>query len=216
MKKICVLFLSLLLLTGCSFVKVVNKDINNIINDTLSKNIDLCNHVSNGYKFYAPRGLKVNEKNDSNIILTDNNNTYYMYIDKVAYYYKTPNEFEPYNDLYLSKKLSFNGKLGYINIFEKDEKYFIEYMYNYAKIEAYVEKYYLNNAIINISYILNSIQYNDSVIDTLLGENALDYNEEKVDIFTSKREDGNFLEYIEQFDNNYLDDNDDLKYNIDE
>ena len=46
----------------------------------------------------------------------------------------------------------------------------------------------------------NTRQYNEKVIDTLIGENVLDYKEEKFDIFESKREQSNFLEWVEKYD----------------
>ena len=73
-------------------------------------------------------------------------------------------------------------------------------MYNYAKIEAYLDKDNLNDAVLNMAYILSSVQYNEKVIDTLIGENVLDYKEEKFDIFESKREQSNFLEWVEKYD----------------
>ena len=129
-----------------------------------------------------------------------NDDTFYLYVDVVSYYYKTTKEFTPSDTNYLSKELRFNDKIGYIDITEKDDKYFVEFMYNYAKIEAYLDKDNLNDAVLNMAYILSSVQYNEKVIDTLIGENVLDYKEEKFDIFESKREQSNFLEWVEKYD----------------
>ena len=76
MKKI-LLFLSLLLLAGCSLIKLEDKDILQIVDENLSIDNKLHNSVFNGYNAYIPRGLKVNEKNDYNIIISDKKNTYY-------------------------------------------------------------------------------------------------------------------------------------------
>lgn len=130
-----------------------------------------------------------------------NDDTFYLYVDIVSYHYKTARDFTASSTNYLSKELRYNDKIGYIDITKKSEKYFIEFMYNYAKIEAYVDKDNLNDAVLNMAYILSSIQYNDQVINTLIGENALEYKEEKFDIFESKREQSNFLEWIEKYDN---------------
>ena len=129
-----------------------------------------------------------------------NDDTFYLYVDVVSYYYKTTKKFTPSDTNYLSKELRFNDKIGYIDITEKDDKYFVEFMYDYAKIEAYVDKDNLNDAVLNMAYILSSVQYNEKVIDTLIGENVLDYKEEKFDIFESKREQSNFLEWVEKYD----------------
>ena len=49
-----------------------------------------------------------------------------------------------------------------------------------------------------MAYILNSIQYQDIVLETLIGNQTLDYNEENFNIFKPKREEGSFLDYEEQ------------------
>ena len=124
-----------------------------------------------------------------------------MYVDVVAYHYKTKKSFEPSNDNFLSKEIKYKDKFGYINITEVNDKYFIEYMYNYSKIESYIEKKNLNSTILNMTYILSSINYNDKTINMLMDNNILDYKEEKYDIFESKKENSNFLEALEKYDN---------------
>lgn len=200
MKKIVVILLSSFLLTGCTFIDLKDDKVENIINTVIQKDINLYNNIFEGYKFYVPRGLKIADKNKYNCKILYNDDTFYLYVDVVSYYYKTTKEFTPSDTNYLSKELRFNDKIGYIDITEKDDKYFVEFMYNYAKIEAYLDKDNLNDAVLNMAYILSSVQYNEKVIDTLIGENVLDYKEEKFDIFESKREQSNFLEWVEKYD----------------
>ena len=200
MKKILIVFFSIFLLTGCTFVNIEKDSIEDIINTVIEKDINLYNNVFEGYKFYVPRGLKIIDKNKYNSKILFKDDTFYLYVDVVSYYYKTKKTFISKTTNYLSKELRFNDKLGYIDITETEDKYFVEFMYNYAKIEAYIDKKYLNEAVLNMAYILSSIQYNEKVIDTLIGENVLDYQEEKYDIFESKRENSNFLEWIEKYD----------------
>ena len=65
MKKILVLLVTLVLLTGC--VSIQNADIDTIINETIStKYNNLYNHVGKGYKYYAPRGVTRTYSNDYN------------------------------------------------------------------------------------------------------------------------------------------------------
>ncbi len=201
MKKIMVILLSIFLLTGCTFIDLKNDKVENIIDSIIQKDITLYNNIFEGYKFYVPRGLKIADKNKYNCKILYNDDTFYLYVDIVSYHYKTARDFTASSTNYLSKELRYNDKIGYIDITKKSEKYFIEFMYNYAKIEAYVDKDNLNDAVLNMAYILSSIQYNDQVINTLIGENALEYKEEKFDIFESKREQSNFLEWIEKYDN---------------
>ncbi|MGN1000899.1 MAG: membrane lipoprotein lipid attachment site-containing protein [Bacilli bacterium] len=200
MKKILIVFFSIFLLTGCTFVNIEKDSVEDIINTVIEKDIDLYNNVFEGYKLYVPRGLKIVDKNQYNSKILFKDDTLYLYVDVVSYYYKTKKTFTSSTTNYLSKELRFNDKLGYIDITETEDKYFVEFMYNYAKIEAYVEKKYLNESVLNMAYILSSIQYNEKVINTLIGENVLDYQEEKYDIFESKRENSNFLDWIEKYD----------------
>ncbi len=74
-------------------------------------------------------------------------------------------------------------------------------MYNYAKIEAVVPKNYINKAIIDSCYILSSLNFNDAVIQTLIGDNILDFKEEKFNIFEPTRTEKSFLDYIYEYDN---------------
>lgn len=208
MKKIYMVFLSLLLLTGCSTVDLYTNqnNVENIINDVFLKKTNLYNNVFDGYKFYTPRGLKVIDKNKYNCKILSDNETFYLYVDVVSYRYKKIKPFVPKDNMLISKQLSYNGKIGYIQVSKIKEKYYIEFMYNYSKIEAYIDKQNLNKSILNMTYILSSINYNDKVIETLIDEDILDYKEEKFDIFESKSDKSNFLEALEKYDN-YIEDN---------
>ena len=53
MKKIAVMFL-VILLTGCSVVRIDTKDLDNIVDVVLSKNNTLYNKDGQGYKYYIP------------------------------------------------------------------------------------------------------------------------------------------------------------------
>ena len=194
-------FLSLLLLTGCTFVDVSNKNVTDIIDNVLEKNVQLYNNTFEGYKFYAPRGLKVIDKNKYNCKILSEDNVLYLYVDVVSYYYNVKNDFNTNDKKLLSKKIDYDGKTGYIQITEVNNKYFVEFMYNYSKIETYIEKEALNDAVLNMTYILSSVSYNDKVIETLIHEDTLDYKEEKFDIFESKTENSSFLQALEKYDN---------------
>lgn len=201
MKKIIFIFISILLLAGCTTVDFKNSKVDETIKTIIEKDVDLYNNIFDGYKFYIPRGMKILNKTNNNIKIMSNKDTYYLYVDLVSYYYNVKKTFKPSTTNYLSKELRFNDELGYIDITEINNKYFIEFMYNYAKIEAYVDKDNLNQSVMNMAYILSSIQYNRKVIETLIGENSLDYKEEKYDIFKSERENSTFVEYAEKYYN---------------
>jgi hypothetical protein len=73
-------------------------------------------------------------------------------------------------------------------------------MYNYAKVETYVKENNINKSLINISYILTSIKFNDAVAEIVLGISDIETKEEKLNIFVPKRETGSFLDYIDEYD----------------
>ena len=89
MKKIIGIFLIVLVITGCSIKKVSNDSFDSIINSVLYEESNLANVNFDGYKFYLPRGSKVYDKDLSNIEIRSGNNTYYLYVDMISYYYKT-------------------------------------------------------------------------------------------------------------------------------
>lgn len=192
MKKL-LLLCFLLLLTGCSVVRIDTTNIDNIINIVLSKNNNLYNQIGKGYKYYIPRGVSYMDSNDYNDVLYSNGNYYYLYIDVVSYYYKVNKDYIENSEAYYSKKININNKFGYLEINKQDNnRYFIEFMYNYSKIEVETDLEDINDVVLNISYILSTIKYNDNVIKIVLDDDFL-ISEEKYDIFTSKKESNDFL-----------------------
>ena len=199
MKKLGILLGILLFVSGCSVISIDDNSIDGIVSSVLSYESDLANQSLHGYKYYLPKGVRQITQTSTNTVLLDQKNYYYLYVDTVAYYHHTEEEYQERDDRYYSRSLDYNGNKGYLEINVVNDKYFIEMMYHYAKIEAYVTKEDLTVALTNICTILSSIRYNDSVLATLVGDNVLNYKEESFDIFKPKREEGNFLDYVEQF-----------------
>ena len=219
MKKITVLLSTiLLLLTGCGIVKLSNTNIEKNIDTIMSEKSNLHNVYYDGYKLYLPKGISFVSKDDFNAILKEShNNRYYLYVDVIGYYHKVKNSYEENYDLYYSNKLKYNKKSGYIQIEEIDSKYFIQYVYNYVKIEAYVSKEDLNNVIINLSYILRSVDYNDKVIESLVGEHVLDYKEVEYNLFKADSSKESFLDVVEREETDkYKKDVEDEKIELDD
>lgn len=193
MKKITILLLTLFLLTGCTVVRIDTKSIDNILNVVLSKENKLYNRVGKGYKYYVPRGVSYIDTNDLNDKLYSDGNYYYLYIDAVSYFYKTKTDYIEKSDIYYSKKI--NGKKdGYLEINQVGNKYQIEFLYNYSKIEAIVEKKDIEKVVLNASYILSTIKYNDNIIELMLNN----------DYFTNKEEKYEKFEPITEIDKNIL------------
>jgi hypothetical protein len=143
--------------------------------------------------------MTVEEKKEYNLKINDDENSYYLYVDTIAYHYKTNNTFTINNKNFFSEILE-NGNLsGYIDIEEDEDRYFVVLMYNYAKIESYVPKDYLNDALTNMSYVLSTINFNDKVIEEYVGNKGTVSQEESFDIFDSKKESDSFLKYEEEY-----------------
>ncbi len=191
MKKI-VFLLCVLLLTGCTIERVNYTNIDDLLDDVLTNEVSLSNSYFEGYKYYIPKGLRLVSKKGYNVRLISGKVKYYLFVDVIAYYNKVEAEFEP-SQAYYFKELNYNNKKGYIQITESNGQYFIEMLYNYAKIETIVEKKDLEKAIMNSCSILSSIQFNDKVIETLIGENALNYQETIFDIFGPHQDDDEYL-----------------------
>lgn len=192
MKKILLLG-CLLLLCGCSIVRIDTNSVDNIVSVVLSKNNDLYNQIGKGYKYYVPRGVSYIDTNDYNDVLYSDGNYYYLYIDVISYYYNVSKEYIEDQNAYYSRKIDINGKQGYLEINQQDNgRYFIEFMYNYSKIEVEADRDDINDIVLNTSYILSTVKFNDNVIKVILDEDFL-VSEEKYDIFTSKKETDNFL-----------------------
>ena len=201
MKKLVVFLALLILFTGCEIKEVTNEDINKLIEETTSLEAQRANKSFSGYKYYLPQGFGLVNKKENNHVLLSNGDYYYLYVDIVSYFHKKQEPITYDNELYFFKKISYNNVDGYIKINNPvNDIYYIELSYNYSKIEAYVKKENLEYAIKNSIRILASIQYNDIILDTLIGEKTLDYKEEAYSLFESKREDGNFLDYIQEYD----------------
>lgn len=202
-KKIILLIISILTLTGCT--NLTNMSTGEVVDVMLKNDTNLSNNVFDGYKYYIPKGLRLLEKDEYNASLKDEyNNTYYFYIDVVSYYNKEEVEYKVNNKAYFSKELDYNDKKGYLEItkLEDTDAYFIEYMYNYGKIEAFVKENEIKSAIINMSSVLKSLEFNRTVLESLIGNNVLDYKEDTYDVMKPKGSTATkdtYLEYEEKY-----------------
>lgn len=205
MKKIIVLLsIVLLSITGCSITRLDDKDIEKNISILLSEKVNITNVNFEGYNYFVPSGLKFLNKEDYNAIFKDRfENKYYLYVDVIAYYHKIENSYKENKDAYYSDKFEYRKKSGYIEINKVSDKYFVEYVFNYCKMEALVPKDDLVRVVNNMSYILRSIDYNDKVLDSLVGENVLSYAEETFSLFETEASQDDFLDVVEKYDSVY-------------
>lgn len=197
-KKVSLLLVILLTMTGCTAVRIDTKDIDNIVDVVLSKENKLYNHIGKGYKYYIPRGMTYIDTNEFNDKIYSDGKYYYLYIDAVSYYHQKEVKYEKNKKSIYFKEIKDDDKKGYIDIIEQDGKYLVEFMYNYARIESLVNKEDINDVILNSSYILSTVKFNNNVIKILLDEDYFKYKEEKFELFEKTEEKNeNFLEYTE-------------------
>ena len=105
MKKILLIFF-LIVVTGCSVVRIDTSSIDNILSVILTKDNKLYNQVGQGYKYYLPGGVTYIDSDDLNDILYCNGTYYYLYIDAISYYYDKKDDYKVNKNAYYSKVIS--------------------------------------------------------------------------------------------------------------
>ena len=205
MKKILILLsIIVLFVTGCKVVKLDDTNISLNMKYLLSQKTKLYNVQYGGYKYYLPKGVSFVKNDDYNALLRDlNGNVYYLYVDVISYYHKVENTYEVKNNVHFSQRLNYQNKTGYLQIDEdkEDDKYFIQFVFNYVKIESYIPKKDLTDSITNMCYILRSFQFNDAVLESLIGENILDYKEEDYSLFKSDSSKETYMDVVKRSEN---------------
>ena len=199
-KKITII-ICLLFLTACTkqTYYINNLSYEDIINVSINDNGKTTNTNNKGYKYYLPTGFIVSKDNGYNQeLLSDDNTRYYLNIDIVSYYYK--NKMKTSHDLNDYKYYEFenNNKSGYLKITQNNDTFFVELFYNYAIIEVEVKESNIRYAISRGIIILNSIEYNDLIIQKYIGNNDIDNAETVYKIPEPKDKDSskNILEYM--------------------
>lgn len=197
MKKIVSLLLLMFIMTGCTVVRIDTSEIDNIVDVVLSKDNKLYNHVGKGYKYYIPRGVTYIDTIEFNDRLYSDGNYYYLYIDAVSYFYNKEYKYEKSRNSYYYKEIDIDGKKGYIDIIEVNDKYLVKFIYNYAHIKCLVEKDRINDVILNSTYILSTVKFNNNVIRIMLNEDYFKFKEEKFELFLQEEKHESFLEFDE-------------------
>lgn len=199
-KKI-IIVLCLFLFTGCTRIYYMNSlSYEEILNYATIEENDLHNTNNKGFKYYLPTGFSVTKDDGFNQTLTSHNNIYYLNIDIVSYYYKKGTEETKEIDDYYFYKFNKNGKDGYLRITKNNDKFFVELCYNYAIIEVEVEESEIKYAVSRGITILNSVKYNDTVIEKKLNDKDIESKETayKIPEPKEKNETKNVLEYINE------------------
>lgn len=196
MKK-CLLLLTLIFLCGCTNIQEARPQ--DLIKEIVSSKNYSYNEYRIGYKYYLPISMSSLSSKKYNEILTDGNYKYYLYVDLVSYLKKNEFSYTVNENAYLSETINYNNLNGYFEVNERNDKYLIEIMYNYAKIEVIVDKDDINKAIVNSMIVLTTIDYTDDVIKNLLSIDDMTSSEENFSLFDESN-DSNLLEVIKPGD----------------
>lgn len=192
MKKTIIIIMLAIVLTGCSVVRIDTSNIDNTLNVILTKNNKLFNQIGQGYKYYLPSGVSYIDSDDLNDVLYSNGTYYYLYVDAINYYYQTKIDYKENKEAYYSRLITPKDGFkyyGYLEINKNDDLYYLDFVYNYAKIEAVVNERDLKDTVLNASYILSTIKYNHNIVELMLND----------DYFTNKT--GKYNNYGTKEDN---------------
>lgn len=205
-KKIILIALSFFLF-GCTS-NINQMTFKEIIDDSIQEEKTFVNINNKGYKYYLPSEFTVAEDNDYIQKLSSKNRTYYMNVDIVSYYYKNKLETKHNLDDYEYYTFDHDNKQGYLKITKNNKNFVVELCYNYAIIEVEVEESELRYAVSRGILILDSIKYNDLVIEKYIVENSIENSETVYNIPKpeDKENNKNVLEYIEESDPGASDD----------
>lgn len=200
MKKKILLVLFLMLLTGCVRTDINNGDYKELVSQVINNKTNGTNEVANGYRFYVPKGVRLIENDSNNQIFMGMGTKIYMYVDITSYYYKNLLNYKDIEDSYYSSKVSSGDKTGFIKITKTDDdKFYVEIVYNYAKVEVYTDQYNLNDIITLSSILLNNISYNDNIIENLLDDNHNSGSDITYNIDKPEDASSDFTQYLNEY-----------------
>ena len=204
MLKKFIIIICMFLLIGCTNNNINTMSLKDIVETSIEKDTTLYNTNGKGYKYYLPTEFSVSNSDDFVSELVSHSTTYYLNIDIVSYYYKNTIVSEHDFDDYEYFTFSNGNKEGYLRIRENNDYFFVELCYNYAIIEVEVKESELRYAVSRGISLLESIRYNDLVIEKYINDNDLDSSETiyKIPEPKEKNESKNILQYIDEYEYN--------------
>lgn len=200
MKKILLIISLLIITTGCSNINKM--DYKDIIDNTIKSNENnkFYNTFHNGYKYYLPKYMSIKSYYNYNEIINSKDYSYYLYVNIIGYYKNKSEKYNKKNE-YMNYEFELDKKNGNLTVYKENDRYLVDILYNYAKIEVIVEKKDINEAINNSIIILSTIKYDDEIIKNLITENKINSSEETLNIFDkTKNKKSDFLDIIEEYD----------------
>jgi hypothetical protein len=198
-KRMILLLLFILLLTGCVRTDTYSDNYVNLVSNVLNSNNKETNEVGSGYKFYVPKGVRLIDNENNNQVFIALGTKIYMYVDITSYYYKNSLNYSNDDSSFYLENIVYGDKSGFIQINKDDDEYFVKIVYNYAKIEVYTDKYNLNDIVVMSSILVNSIDYNDTIIEKLLDDNNNSGSEITYNIEKPASASSDFSKYLEEY-----------------
>lgn len=190
---ICFIFL----LAGCTNINDSKDYVSLVKNCFTSKSVT--NDVSLGYKYYVPKGVEKIHDYDYNQVFLSNDCSIYLYVDIISYYYKKDLQYQKTGKEFYYETFQNGNKKGYIKIEQEGNTYFVSIVYHYSKIEFYSDFNHLNKLITLSSVMLNSITYNDTVIEKVLEGNLGEFSEFTYEVKKPDGSSSNFSQYLEEY-----------------
>ncbi len=190
---ICFIFL----LAGCTNINDSQDYVSLVKNCFTSKNV--VNDVSLGYKYYVPKGVEKIHDYDYNQVFLSNDSSIYLYVDIISYYYKKDLQYQKTGKEFYYETFQKGNKKGYIKIEQEGDTYYVNIVYHYSKIEFYSDFNHLNKLITLSSVMLNSITYNDTVIEKVLEGNLGEFSEFTYEVKKPDGSSSNFSQYLEEY-----------------
>jgi len=197
-KKVMLLVITLLLMTGCT---KISNNLDDVVSSTMTKEINNVNTVSTGYELYIPMGVIQLVDNEYNQKFKIRDTYVYLYVDTISYYYKNNLNYksdESYN--YYYKEIILNNKTGYIGVNKLDDgSFFTQIVYNYSKVEFYASEKDLPVLMANSLIIVNSIKYNDNLIKLDLDETTGEGREVKYELDKPEDSESTFSQFLQEY-----------------
>lgn len=194
MKKVLLLLMLAFLLSGCKNINQSSYE-EIIASGLYDQKVTFKNKTSQGYSYYLPKGLIPIEDVNNNLTLKSEKYNLYLYVDLISYYNKKEDTYKENNTSYYSKRITKDDKFGYLEInLRENDKYLIEIMYNYAKIEVIVNNKDIKEVLSYAISLLSSISYNDKIIENMIGADILNYNENEYNIFETVGNDNSLIQ----------------------
>ena len=196
MRKKIILIFCFLLLSGCKKIEDNGNFIEKVYN-CLGSNV-ITNDVSLGYKYYVPKGVRKVKDYDYNQVFLIDDCYFYLYVDIISFANKEELKKIISDNFNYYEEFNYNNKKGYILIKDYEEHYYLKIVYNYAKIEGYVDKDNINKAITLSTIILNSIEYNSVIIEKILEGDLGQFSEFTYEVNKPEGASSNFAQYLEE------------------